>query len=159
MHRRRCEVGAEARWRDEEEEEACDAACEVSHGAGAACCCRAAGEGEAEDRDRQVVEDPDRAADSARMVKADAGLGWDDREACRSGRWVAYPSCLAAVDRWGRVGPCLHEDHGETWEEAKEVGGGACRQVGARDLRGLDRKAREDSLARSGMGLEEGGVA
>lgn len=132
--------------RGAEAEEACGEPCEEIRGAEAARCCSRAGGGEAGGRKRQAVVDLGRAADSAIVAMVGEDLGWDGMEAWRSGRWAAYPSCQAEVDHSGRVVPCPHEDHGETWEAAKVDGDDACREVDGRDLHEADKKGRAGSL-------------
>ena len=61
--------------RDEVVEEAYEEPCEVIRGAEEEQRCSQAGAGVRATRMRQVVEDRDRAADSARMAMADGGLG------------------------------------------------------------------------------------
>lgn len=144
----------------QQRDEAAAGACAESLDAEAARYYTRAGGGEAEVKKRPVVVDPGRAADFARMEKADADRGWGGgRVAWRNGRLAAFPSYQAEVERWDLVGPYLHEDRDGTWEEAKEGGGDACLRVDDQDRREKDRMDRAGSLDRSGTGPERGGVA
>lgn len=89
----------EGQQRGEAAARACEEPCAASRGAEAAHCCTQADGGEAVVTKRPVVEDPGKAADSARTEKAGAGLGWDGgKVAWRNGRLVACPSCRAAEE-------------------------------------------------------------
>lgn len=141
-----CEAEEEVQLRDEVAAMACVEPYEASRDAEEAHCCSQAGVDVVEARMHRVVVDPDKAADSAKMVMEDAGLDLDGRVACRSGRWEAYPSCREVEGRWGRVDPCRREGHDETWAAVKVDGDDACREVDDLDLRGEGRMVQVDSL-------------
>lgn len=146
-HLLRCEVGEAVRRHGEAAAEACAVPYAENLDAEEARCCSQTDGGEVEARMRQAAVVPGRAAGAARMeTEVAAGLDWDRKEAWRSVRWVACPSCQAEEDRWDRVDPCRREDRGETWEAARVGDGDACLGVRGQGRRGEDKTDQDRSL-------------
>ena len=139
-------VGVEARLHGEGVEAACEVPCEASRGAEEERRCSQAGGDAEEAKVHQAVEDPGKAAGSARMEMVDAGQDWVDRVAYRSDHWAAHPSCQEVEGHCGREHPCQRVGRDGTWAAAKVDGGGANRQGVVQGQHAMDTTVQVDSL-------------